>query len=199
MTRRTILVVLAAATTLASCQRGVTPASPSLPVTPSVPDARIPGVEGEFTFTVTANSSCEQLPLSLRSRSYTATITRSSAYIFDVDLSGTNFYPHYDSFWILSHTSAIARLYIMSTFAMNKWLDEIPIIERLAAGGYFAVSGVGDVPFIRSVPTVPVTFTGEFTYCPTPIDRADPDPPSCRQPVTCKSDTHSLSLARLGG
>jgi hypothetical protein len=197
MNRFTLLVALAAAM-LASCQRGAAPTAPTSPrpTTPSVPEALIPGVEGEFTLTLTAENSCEQLPLSVRSRTYIATVKRSGSTRFDVDLSGSNFYPYYDSFGIQSHTSVIARFYMMSTFAMDKWLDEIPVIERLTPGGSFAVSGVADVPFIRSVPATPVTFRGEFTYCPTPVDQADPYPPACRQPVTCKSDKHTLSLTR---
>jgi hypothetical protein len=199
MSRITIFVVLAAIA-LTGCQRsnGLNlPTAPSAPRVAEGPLGPNADAEGAYVLTFTADGSCDQLPLSIRSRTYNATVTRSGIETFEAELSGASFYPNFGSLWISSTNPWNSRFHVQSTYALNRWLDDIPLYERLAGGGYVALGGIADVPFDKSTPSGSVTFAGEFTYCATPTNpSSDIYPPACVKPVTCHSDKHKLTLVR---
>jgi hypothetical protein len=207
MARLTLLIVLGM-TTLGGCQRAGEADEtkmrwPTSPTPPSPMNAVFANadMEGGYTLTFTADSLCTDLPHSVRTRTYTAMLTRHSVDPsageirgFSAELSGADFYPNYGTFSVNSRRPAPADFYLYSQYAMNRWLEEVPIFERLASGGFVALSGVAKVPFNRSVPAELAALEGTFTYCATP--RAQTDPPACAEPVICTSKNHTLALAR---
>lgn len=197
MTRLTLLIVLGM-TTLGGCQRAATPRSPIVPTTPSpAPSSVSSPVEGDYTITFIADDSCEQLPRSLRTRTYAATIRRDTGH-FAADLSGANFYPYYDSFFLQFPISGGADVYLSSLYAALTWLDEYPIYERLASGGFLSIVGTTHVPFdfVNSAFAESATFDGAFAYCAAPKEQMERHPPACAQRVACESKNHVLRLAR---
>jgi len=199
MTRLTVFTVLV--TMLTGCQAGPTaptaaPAASEPPATSAPPRAPNPlvGAEGSYTLTLTADRSCDRLPTSVRSRRYEATITHEGGQGFSVELGGADFYPAYGSFSVFARTPLIADFYVYSLEA-SKRLEDLPIFERLVSAGYVAINGVASVVFDGSTLAGSVPFGGRFTYCPKGTDGEGLLPPSCDEPVDCRSTNHTLVLA----
>ena len=200
MTRLRILAL--ATVVLANCQHSGPPTSPAglpSPSPASQPAARVV-VEGAYTLTFIADETCVLLPRDVRSRTYTAAVTQDRPQdigtFFTAQLGGASFYPQYDAFFIRREIGNVARFYLYSVFASRQWLDDIPVYERLASGGFVAISGIANVPFDTSGPSASVPFPGLFAYCASPTDPKDPYPPDCSKPVVCESSTHTLALVR---
>jgi hypothetical protein len=161
------------------------------------PAAAVPGAEGEYNVTFTADDSCTQLPPSIRTRTYTATIGVNSARALKVELGGSNFFARYETFLLMAVPGG-ARFLVHSMYALDTWADEMPIFERLSSGGYVALSGRAEVPNQQSRwdTSVSVNFDGSFTYCPIATGPSSDYGPSCSAPVACSSDKHRLTLTR---
>jgi hypothetical protein len=83
-----------------------------------------------------------------------------------------------------------------SYFALQ--LEDYPIVERLAPGGFLSIAGTASVPFNEAVPAESITFEGEFGYCSAAIDRGDPGGtmPGCAKSMLCRSLSHHLAVVR---
>src|SRR5690349_7552301 len=140
--RRRGFIAVVSAITLAACQWAQEPRRSPLATSPTpVPTAPEPAdFEGQFTLTFSAASSCGEIPLPLRTRTYVAEISRHTTTVFKAELSGANFFPNYDAFQVAARPVG-ARLWLSSVYAQDRWLDDEPVFERLASGGYLALTG----------------------------------------------------------
>jgi len=169
------------------------PTAPGSPTTAS--SLQVSPLAGEYTLTLTADSSCVQLPPSTRARAYAAKISGYDSRMLEGELTGSDFFLRYGTFYLIPRPGA-AKFYLFSLYAMNKWLEDQPIFERLASGGYIGISGVADA-LLDKPAAVSAKFDGSFSYCAKATEPSDPDyPPSCAAPVECASAGHTLTLIR---
>ena len=87
------------------------------------------------------------------------------------------------------------RLSIFSWDAFTAWLEDHPIIERVDASAYLAVSGVTTAT-VSPQRSIDASFEGEFLYCP---GKSEPTtsgfPPTCAvPPVQCRSSQHRIVM-----
>jgi hypothetical protein len=196
MARLALVTVLGMAT-LVGCDRRATPISPAAATpTANIQDLLLASAVGSYALTFTAASACHDIPPSLRTRHYTATVRREGGHL-EAELGGATFYPRYDSFFLQFSRPDTVTFYLYSSyFALQ--LEDYPIVERLAPGGFLSIAGTANVPFNESVPAESNPFEGEFGYCAVPIDRGDSDGnmPGCAKSIFCKSLSNHLTVVR---
>ena len=182
---------------LAACDWGQAPRPSPIPTAPPGPTSPPPAdFEGRFTLTFSADSSCGALPASYQTRTYTADIAGDIVGRYKGTFSGPDFFSRYETFMVRSLPVG-GKFTMHSVYAYDRWLDEVPVFERLPSGGYFALSGSADVPIRKSDTSVSAPFAGTFSYCARPTAAANADlPPSCAQPIDCQSTTHGLTVLR---
>jgi hypothetical protein len=156
-------------------------------------------LEGRYALSFTVAPACATIPSELRSRTYEAAINPLPSPPqghFTSELGGGAFYEAYDTFWAAAGHDA-ARFSVYSRDALNWWLEDQPIIERLGPSSYLAFMGSAVVPIASSNGPMSGSFNGSVTFCPAAIDPSRPDfPPTCAAPVECQSDQHRLTLTR---
>jgi hypothetical protein len=183
--------------TLVGCDRRATPISPAAATpTPNIQDLLLASAVGSYTLTFIAASSCLEIPPSLRTRRYTATVRREGAHL-EAELGSATFYPRFDSFLMQFSNPDNVTFYLYSSYFAQR-LEDYPIVERLPAGGFLSIAGTASVPFNESVPAESITFEGEFGYCSAAIDRGDSEGnmPGCAKSMFCRSPSHHLAVVR---
>jgi len=146
-------------------------------------------LSGSYTVTITADSACDQIPDALRTRTYNATIARDSGSIFSVALSGATLVANSDVFWA-TESGTDVHFYLSSLYAMNAWLDDLPIVDQVGSDQYLAVDGSTSVIPITQGP-IDTTFEGSIAYC-LADERAAPYYNKCAR--LCTSKRHRLTL-----
>ena len=196
--RRREIIAVISAIALSACQWAQEPRRSPLATSPTpVPTGPPPAdFEGQFTLTFRAANSCGDIPEIFRTRTYIAEIARHTTTVYKAALSGANFFPNYDAFMVTSRPVG-ARLSLSSVYALDRWLDDEPVFERLASGGYLALTGTADVPIRKDETSWSAAFSGTFSYCA--VARPDPSPefpPSCPRAIDCQSTAHDLAVTR---
>ena len=133
------------------------------------PLAAAVNLTGTYTFTVVADSACDQLPEALRTRTYTATIApspfRPDNTLFSGTLSGGSFYVGSNIGSYNSFDVGVAGDFL--AFSVYHGLDEGEgIVEQLAPTTYLEVAGSASGSIGTSdVSTVSIPFDGRIQYC----------------------------------
>ena len=111
-------------------------------------------------------------------------------------MGGADFFTGYDTFWTAVGHDA-ARFHVFSWDAFNWWLEDQPIIERVGANGFLAFQGLADAPLVQSATAITARFDGSINFCSALTPPAMPAwPPTCAEPIECRSDRHELRLIR---
>lgn len=167
---------------LAGCQRSTasgainrqsSPTSPTslLAVQGSSPSSEpllaIADVQGEWDVTIAADASCQQIPASLRTRTYLVNIGwYTDGRSYEARLEGSRFFFQNERFRLIPRAGG-ALLQLSSLYALETWHDQSSIFERLDSGGYLELMGTADVPIDRSTSIVSASIVGSVGYCPT--------------------------------
>ena len=145
-------------------------------------------LNGSYVVTITADSVCTQIPEAFRTRTYNATIGRESDFVFSVALSGAELVTNSDVFWG-NQSGNDVHFFLTSLYAMNTWLDELPIVERVGQDEYVAVDGRTSIVSVMGSP-VDTTFEGSISYC----SAGERSAPFYRCASLCTSNRHRLTL-----
>ena len=166
-------------------------------VTLSAEPALLP--PGEYSITFTAAAACTALPAPVRSRTYSAPLNvwETMAGLFSVALSGAEFFPGLRT--ISGRNRGVTlEVSISSDEASTRWLEELPIYERVSAAEYLSIIGRATAPLSGITTSLTMFFDGTMAYCARYADPfASGHAPECRIPaVECRSDRHQLTLSR---
>ena len=155
-------------------------------------------LQGHYTVTFTAAPACSQLPAAVRSRSYTGLMSPTGNVFtaFTAQLSGAEFFPAYDTFWSgVAHDAA--RFNVYSWDALNWWLEDQPIIERVGPTGFVAFMGTANAPLVQSPTAITAEFDGSISFCYALTPPAIANfPPTCAAPIECRSNQHQIRFTR---
>ena len=164
-------------------------------------------IAGQYTLTITADSTCPDLPGDARSRTYSATITPATpAGRYRVQLGGASLSDVYmDSF-----DAGVAGDYF--SFAMVHREEGYPALaEEIEPNTYVTLSGTATATVTPSASAITAAFDGWIAYCAlkSPLlglwsdtDCGSPSsrlPPTPARPVTytrCDSRNHRMALTR---
>ena len=118
-----------------------------------------------------------------------ATIGSQSDVVFSVALAGADFVTNSDAFWgtLLADQ---AHFYLTSLYAMNTWLDDLPVVERLGDNEFLAFDGRTSAISIDG-PSVDTTWEGTIAHC-APEDGSPA--PFYKCAASCTSNQHHLTL-----
>jgi hypothetical protein len=161
-------------------------------------------VEGDYTITFTAADECSMLPSSLRRRTYPSTIDIWRRFdvpplggVFAIQLSESDFFPELRTL-SLSIRGNTAKFFISSFEAEQRWLDDVPIYERLGATGYLSLHGRATTVMSVTDTAFTTTFDGIMSHCPKSLDPLGPGyPPKCAaMAIECHSSRHQLTGSR---
>jgi hypothetical protein len=152
------------------------------------------------TITFKAAATCNTLPASLMSRTYTATIDiwePASIELF-IALTGADFFTGLSTMWgNIGRAGSVAVFNVNSYEAYRNWLEELPIYERIGATGYVSLLGVATTGVPPREDSFTTRFEGTISYCPNATDRGNGFPPECRvAEIQCRSDRHELRGTR---
>ena len=192
----TVFALLASAVSWAGCDGPTSPTSTaSATGLPSGAVLVTAGPTGDYTVRFVADTSCTQIPAALRTRSYPGRAAAETSGLnsrFMMSLSDRNLYEHYSRYWGVAAGDDV-RLVIFSWDAFAAWLEDHPIIERVDASAYLAVSGVTTAT-VSPQRSVDASFEGEFQYCPARVEPTMSGyPPTCAVPLAqCRSSQHRV-------
>jgi hypothetical protein len=154
-------------------------------------------IQGPYQLTFTADASCAGIPLPVRMRSYTASVSmpNPSFPYATITLSGATFAPGYSELGAALGSDAV-RFSVFSVYADNVWGDSEPIIERLDSSSYVSFEGTATATVTDANAPVDASFDGTIAYCSAAVDPTIPNfPPTCAiPPVQCKSPQNRLSF-----
>jgi hypothetical protein len=123
-------------------------------------------VQGEWDVTIAADVSCQQIPASLRTRTYLVNIDwYSDGKSYEAQLDGSRFFYQNERFQLIPQAGG-ALLQLSSLYAQETWHERSSIIERLDSGGYLELMGTAAVPIDRSTSTASASLAGSAGYCP---------------------------------
>ena len=173
-----------------------TPLAPSPPpLVPSPPPRPVLDLTGNYVLTFEADSSCEQLPKELRTRTYDASIgyigtgrdgTRD---YFRADLSGADF-DSYARFFVIR---------VIDNYVHFDFSDSL-IVEEPEPGTYLTIlGGEGDAAVDPSdLARISTPFDGHFLYCVTNSEFKFPYgcPADAIANSTCRSKNSRWTLTR---
>lgn len=149
---------------------------------------------GSYLVTITADAACTSLPANATSRTYAATVTRSSVDTLDIaQLSGATFVPGPTAFYHYDRFSANVFGTFVRFAVSNP--DDWGIVEQLGPDSFIAITGTGHATVEAGASSVEVFLSGSFSYCAAP----QPNFFECTIPrITCESTNHRLTLTRTG-
>ena len=160
----------------------------SFSLEPATPSANI---AGEYTLTLSADSTCANLPAVARTRSYAATIAREassfSSQFYKISLSGGTFYP--------SNLNNSLTVGVAGSFASVRSFDYgIGIAEQVAPSTYVSIWGASKAEIIGA--TISGVWSGGFEYCEG--SGAGPGFYRCSTPpmAYCEGPNHRLTLTK---
>lgn len=154
---------------------------------------------GEYSITFTTAAACTALPASVRSRTYSSTLnvweTMSGA--FSTVLREADFFPDLRTI-SGRNRGVIIEFSVYSAEAFRRWLEDLPIYERVSATEYLSLVGTATAAVSGTATSLTTSFDGIMAYCARSTDpMAAGYPPQCTVPVIeCRSDRHQLSLSR---
>ena len=153
---------------------------------------------GEYLFTFTAAAACTALPAAVRSRTYSSTLNiwETPAGAFSTALGGADFFPDLRTI-SGRNRGVIIEFSVYSLEAFTRWLDDLPIYERLSATEYFSLVGNAKAPLSGITTSLTTSFDGALAYCARSTDPiASGLPPHCAVPgIECRSDQHQLTVS----
>ena len=157
------------------------------------------GLEGEYTVTFSASPACGQLPAAVQRRTYTGVVRPRPSpprAHFLAELAGADLYAAYDTFSAVVGDDA-ARFSIFSREAFDWWLEDHPIVERMAPNAYVAFMGTAMASQVTSNLSISATFDGTVAYCPAATaPTVENYPPSCTAPIECRASDHQVVFSR---
>ena len=187
---------------LTACQRDASPAGAHTPSVPTSPTSllAVPGstfsdkpfmsigdVQGEWDVTITADTSCQQIPVSLRTRTYLVTIGwHFDGKSYEARLDESRFFYPRESFRLIPQPGG-AVVSLSSLYALGTWHEHAPLAERLDAGGYLEIMGTADVSIDKSTSTVSTPLAGSLGYCAVANQSGDSSYPS-----SCPNISHCM-------
>jgi hypothetical protein len=154
----------------------------------------------EGTITFKAASACTMLPPSMMRRSYTATIDiwepASGALV--IPLGGADFFTGLRTLWgNIDRGGTVAQFNVSSYELFERWMEELPIYERIGATGYISFHGTATTSVPPREDSFTANFEGTISYCPNATDWGNGQPPQCRvAEIQCRSDSHELTGTR---
>jgi hypothetical protein len=136
-------------------------------------------LEGRYGLTVTANQSCSAVPATVRTRNYTADMTRHATArpLFIGELRGGEFYSGYGKLSAIVGDDAV-RVILLSWDAYERWLDDYPIIERVTPSTHLSLRGTANGSSQPNPTTVGMTFDGTISYCAESKPSSTPEFPA---------------------
>jgi hypothetical protein len=153
---------------------------------------------GEYSLTFTAAAACTALPASVRSRTYTATLNiwETTIGTFSTVLRGADFFPDLRTI-SGRNRGVVIEFSVYSLEASIRWLDELPIYERLSATEYFSLVGNAMAPLSGIATSLTTSFDGAMAYCARSTDPIGSGfPPQCTvPPIECQSQQHQLTVS----
>jgi hypothetical protein len=154
----------------------------------------------EGTITFRAASACTMLPPSLMTRSYAATIDiwepASTALV--IPLRGADFFTGLSTLWgSIGRAGTVAEFKVSSHEIYERWLEDLPIYERIGANGYISFLGTATTSVPPREDSFTASFEGTISYCPNATTLRDGEPPGCRvAEIQCRSDRHEFTGTR---
>jgi len=164
-------------------------------IAPSQPSTSQPvPLSGSYTITVTAASSCSTLPAPFRSRTYRGGVRPAdmSGSTIELPLEGDSFQPGQQILWAVAGNNRMT-LFVSSREAFTRWLEEAPIVERVAPGAVLLM-GVAEVPLPLPSTTLETELNGTYSYCPVGETDSFGLFRCTVQSFDCRSDRHQLKL-----
>jgi hypothetical protein len=150
------------------------------------PDGPSANVAGAYTFTLTTDGACTDLPREALTRTYTATMVASSRPTrFLGTLSGARI--------VVSLFSPYFETRVAGDFTTTA----VRFVERLSDAAYLAIDGEANASFGESGITAP--FHGYFLYCPMEPAWSSGEYWVCSggfPGAECNSSNHQLALVR---
>ncbi len=147
---------------------------------------------GNYAVTLTADpAACADLPPEIRSRTYEATVTLSSAIAsssYNVFLRGASFAPGFNT--IFAAVSGDAVKFTVDPYSSMAVTEQLTPTSTLTFTGDSGVGKIGG-------PSISVPFEGQIEYCPDVLGSQAAFPYlRCGTPVQCTSSRHTLTLTR---
>jgi hypothetical protein len=176
-----------------------------IPIPPSpLPPTSVSTQSGQYTMTVTADTSCADLPNEARMRTYEATVMPNTSWH---DPSNTHFDVWARGPFLAGFTSS-DRIVMAEADRITFWLGNLrgqpALVEQLSATTYVAFGGEASAPVDRSVSSIAASFDGFIDYCvmksatELPVEGFLYDCASDRAltRTRCESNNHRLTLTR---
>lgn len=167
-----VLVLYVQALAAAACEnRGSITAPTTIAPTSRNGDVPTPAVtvgrlSGEFTLTLTADTTCDSLPNELRTRTYRATLTvnpywHAAATYYDIWISGPTFLHGFNS---------SERFYVGVTdddasFGLGSVNGQPAFVEQLSPTAYLAIGGSASAALPSAVSSFAASMEGYVEYC----------------------------------
>lgn len=149
--------------------------------------------DGFNTVIVIAAPTCSQIPVPLRTRTFTTSMVRVGD-DFTGALSGADLVPDFDTFSTAVHDGS-ARFNVSSWQMSQRLLQDEPIVELVGTNSFVAFQGTAVAPLPPSPTAINARFDGSITFCSALLPPAIRQfRPACNQPVVCRSDRHQLRL-----
>jgi hypothetical protein len=153
----------------------------------------------EGTITFKAADDCT-LPPSLMSRTYTATldIWEPGSRTLVIPLTGADFFSGLRTVWAnVGRGRPVAEFRVSSYEVLQRFLDEVPIYERIGASGYLSFFGTATTSAPPPQDSFATSFDGTISYCANATDPGGGSPPQCLvAEVHCRSNGHELTGTR---
>ena len=150
--------------------------------------------DGIHTVTFIASPTCSQIPVPLRTRTFTTAMVRVGANDFTGELSGADLVPDFDTF-STGVQGGSARFNVSSWQMSQRLLQNEPIVELVGPNSFVSFQGTATAQLPPSPTAINARFDGSITFCGALLPPAIRHwRPSCNQPVVCTSDRHQLRL-----
>jgi hypothetical protein len=160
---------------------------------------------GEYTLTVTADSSCDELPNEVRTRTYGATVTPNTSWHYP---DNTHFDVWARGPFLVGFTSSDRIVMAMAEDHIWFWLGSLrgqpALVEQLSPTTYVAFGGGASASVDTSASSIPASLYGFIDYCvmksatELPVEgslyNCAPDRALTR--TRCESNEHRLTLTR---
>ena len=151
--------------------------------------------DGFDTVIVIAAPTCSQIPVPLRTRTFTTSMVRvGDVNDFTGELGGADLVPDFDTFSTTVHDGS-ARFNVSSWHMSQRLLQDEPIVELVGPNSFVSFQGTAVAPLPPSPTAINARFDGSITFCGALLPPAIRQfRPACNQPVVCTSDRHQLLL-----
>jgi hypothetical protein len=150
----------------------------------------------EYTLSITADPACTDLPPAYLSKTFSVTFGPSTVIVGEVGrITTEGMEPNYNSFFVRGYSDGM-KVGLYSQYAVEAWLEEDPLIQRLGPREHYSILGNGSVPFLQAGKTSG-EWSGVITYCSADEPPRQPTWAStCPVAATarCESTHHRLAF-----